>query len=67
MRLDIVPGAMISQVTDLLYPVSDIHMEMFGVIVDISKDCLAVCLKRTHGFACTLARFSQNHSFLLRW
>ena len=46
MRLDIVPGAMISQVTDLLYPVSDIHMEMFGVIVDISKDCLAVWLKQ---------------------
>ena len=45
MRLDIVPGAMISQVTDLLYQVSDTHMEMFRVIVDISKDCLAVCLK----------------------
>ena len=39
MRLDIVPGARISQVTDLLYPVSDINMETFGIIVDISKDC----------------------------
>ena len=46
MRLDIVPGARISQVTDLLYPVSDINMETYGIIVDISKDCLAVCSEK---------------------
>ena len=41
MRLNIVPGARIRQVMDLLYPVGNINMDVFGLIMDIYKDCLA--------------------------
>ena len=62
MRLDIVPGTMISQVTDLLYPISDIHMEMFRVIVDISKDCLysSLFLTKSLIFAEMVAAANSN-------